>query len=699
VKKQHTRKRTFLYIFAALLLITIGSAAMVKSFTGFVSINEMLLFQIFTVLLYVAGYHRVWFSRISLMKRLLLMGGVLVIFWILVDRVSSFIMLQADEVHNIANEYVFILILVGFLGWIVLQFCKNLIFVQQSKSTLTMFRVLLVVVFIRILAVVIYTHMHLAETMNIHSGVLDSVSNSGFMLDDNMDFVSAGNIFTILIVSVAVINAFRVKWIHYLGKGDKVISLFLVAFFAVIAGDISGSTSDLTNMSQMAGAFVHSIALIALVYTSVAVVAIFFLLPSAGIMDKKMRELKSFQDLSSTIGSIFETDLLCKKAVRLAAEISGSDTAWIELYANNSYTIPAAYGKHIANVEKHAVELQAIRNDFSADTKGIILINDWTKDKRARPFGRKIHKKGGSLIASALFHKDKKIGYIYGITLHKYGFTDEIKGLFEAFAYQIAVALENANLVQLTIEQQIFREELRVAHDAQMRLLPRSKPLTSIADIDGFCMTANEIGGDLYDFISVSDDRIDLFVGDVSGKGASAAFYMAELKGVLLALAHYVDSPVEILSQANSFVRKNFEPGMFATMAYTVFIPSKKVIRFARAGHPPLIIIRDGSVRMIESAGMGLGLAQEKEFKDTLEEKELSLEKDDMMIIYTDGITEARNLHDEEYGEDAFVELLQGCADMRTEEVLKKIRSAIGEFSSGTQRHDDVTAVVLRIMS
>ena len=280
-----------------------------------------------------------------------------------------------------------------------------------------------------------------------------------------------------------------------------------------------------------------------------------------------------------------------------------------------------------------------------------------------------------------------------------FGFVEESRGLFQAFADQAAIALENANLVRVTIEQERYREELRLAHEAQMRLLPQKMPEMKGVDISGFCLTANDIGGDFYDVIEVDSDRMDIVIGDVSGKGASAAFYMAELKGAIQTLSRHFSSPKDILMEMNGFLHKHFEPQTFVTMIYGILYPEKRELHFVRAGHPPVGLIRRGTLSWIETEGMGLGMAPNPLLEKTLSTKTIHLKKGDTVVFYTDGLIEARNSQSEEFGEDALKRMLIHLSGLESKEMLQQVQKQMQSFTEGIPRHDDITLVIFKILS
>jgi len=331
------------------------------------------------------------------------------------------------------------------------------------------------------------------------------------------------------------------------------------------------------------------------------------------------------------------------------------------------------------------------------DEKGPVLINNLPKKRETRDFRRWRHK-AGSLLATMMRFKNKELGILCAIKKEMFGFTEDSRPLFQSFADQVSVALENSNLFQTTIEQKVYREELQMAHDAQMRILPRQMPEVEGVELGAYCMTANEIGGDFYDLIKVDDDRLDIVIGDVSGKGASAAFYMAELKGVIQALAPHFSSPKKILMEINGFAKNHFEPDTFVTMVYAILYPLKRKVHIVRAGHPPVALIRDDRIEWIETDGIGLGLVSNKFLNSSLRQKMIQLKKNDTVFFYTDGLIEARNSEGDEFGESKLEKVLIDLYGENPKSIIKKITARLSRYTRGVSRHDDVTFLTFKVI-
>lgn len=269
---------------------------------------------------------------------------------------------------------------------------------------------------------------------------------------------------------------------------------------------------------------------------------------------------------------------------------------------------------------------------------------------------------------------------------------DEVGELSQAFnqmADRLQLALQEHNL-RLRLE-----EELRVARDVQMRLLPDLEELQLSHCVQVALLPAFEVAGDYYDILPLSDGRLAFFIVDVSGKGTSAAFYAAETKGILTALDKERLSPQEVAIQLNELWCQAQRNNMFLTMIYGLFAPQTGHYSFVRCGHPPPLLrqTRGGDVHIhrLYPKGMGIGLHREL-FIPSLEVTEGSLQSGDSLVFYTDGLTEAQNSQGELFGEDRLeLHLKAGQGDLKTH-----LLEQVGNFIGTASLQDDLTLLILQ---
>lgn len=249
-------------------------------------------------------------------------------------------------------------------------------------------------------------------------------------------------------------------------------------------------------------------------------------------------------------------------------------------------------------------------------------------------------------------------------------------------------------------ERQRLQQELEIAREVQMSFLPKSDPNMKGLDIASRCVPALEVGGDYYDFVPLGPRQLGVAIGDVSGKGTQAAFYMTLAKGFLRALSTPSGSVSNVLKQINRLFYENVERGAFISMVYAVFETAKKRLRLTRAGHNPVLVWRakQKKLEVIQPNGLALGLEDGRKFSKTIQEVKISFAKGDCFIFYTDGFTEAMNKQKEEYGEDRFATTVQNFADLPAKQILEGVFAQVKVFIGKAKQHDDMTLVVVKVV-
>ena len=247
-------------------------------------------------------------------------------------------------------------------------------------------------------------------------------------------------------------------------------------------------------------------------------------------------------------------------------------------------------------------------------------------------------------------------------------------------------------------ERQRMQRELEIARDVQMSFLPVKDPIFNNLDIAGKCIPANEVGGDYYDYVVLDKNRLGIIIGDVSGKGTQAAFYMTLAKGFVKALSKTVDSPSEFLVKINELFFENVERGTFISMIYGIFDVEARTLTFSRAGHNPVIAKHSGKkeIELLNPVGLALGLEKGKIFNSTIKEIKVDLHPGDTFVFYTDGFTEAMNKYKIEFTEDRLTETILKSIDHTANDILEKTIADVNTFIGKAMQHDDMTMVVVK---
>jgi phosphoserine phosphatase RsbU/P len=256
------------------------------------------------------------------------------------------------------------------------------------------------------------------------------------------------------------------------------------------------------------------------------------------------------------------------------------------------------------------------------------------------------------------------------------------------------------HLLQVQREKQRLDDELRIARQIQKSLLPVRPPRMAGLDVADLCEPAREVGGDYYDFIELGPRQLAVLVADVSGKGTSAALYMAELKGLMLALSHTQPSPRRLLIDVNRLLADHLDNRSFITMTYAVIDLEHGTLTAARAGHTPLVVVSNGRSEVITPDGMVLGLrlpGAAERFEEILTEHTRRIAPGDVIVLYTDGITEAMDRDGELFGDEALARVLASQAHLNAAGIRERVVREVRAFVGDAEPHDDMTMVVLKV--
>ncbi|MBP1634972.1 MAG: rsbU 4 [Acidobacteria bacterium] len=277
---------------------------------------------------------------------------------------------------------------------------------------------------------------------------------------------------------------------------------------------------------------------------------------------------------------------------------------------------------------------------------------------------------------------------------------DQLGELAESFN-QMTASIED--LLRQAEEKKRLEEELRIAREIQMSLLPRGKAAIPGVSITTLCVPAREVGGDYFDLLPIDEDRLAVLIADVAGKGTSAALYMAELKGVVLSLVRSTPSPRQLLIAANRIISEHLDSRAFITMTYAVVDLRARTMTYARAGHTPLIYraanaAAGAGVRILAPDGLVLGLRIDggELFERLLQEESIPLSVGDLLLFFTDGISEAMNGESQMFGESRLGELVAEHGDLPTGELRERLLREIDAFVAGAPQHDDMTMILMK---
>jgi serine phosphatase RsbU (regulator of sigma subunit) len=520
--------------------------------------------------------------------------------------------------------------------------------------------------------------------------LLASVS-ARFIISDELSFISTT--FIVVSIMLMVMNSLRISWIAFLTKKEKITLLFLsvviTVLFIVNANNTGNESLMSLSLSKPFNVFISLILIYGAIYFSVLFFTTLFHIPTAEIFDRKAREVSSLQYFSKLITQVLDFDELTETVTDITTKVSNADASWI-IWKENDDFIPIA-NKNIGFVDSELINkfiLQKINWDDLSETTFLVLTEFDELVKVSNLYK--------ALAVSPLKAHGKVKGLLVAIRKDEDRFNEEDKNAIATFSDYASVAIENSGLLEESIEKERLEKELDVAREIQKKILPEKNPYYDELEISSVFIPAFEVGGDFYDFFEISNTKLGFVIADVSGKGISAAFIMAEVKGIFESLSKTIESPKEILIYANDILKHTLDNKTFVSAVYGLIDIEKGQMKLSRAGHCPVVLLRNDIAKSLKPSGIGLGISKDDHFKEHLDEVTIDLEENDAIVLYTDGITEAKNESLEDFGEKYFTEILLENRNNIVDEISKKVIQEVTMFSHNHSQYDDITLVILK---
>jgi phosphoserine phosphatase RsbU/P len=523
---------------------------------------------------------------------------------------------------------------------------------------------------------------------------LSFISNLFLKFDPAFDYPKDS--FYVVTIVLIFLNSLRVSWIAFLTKKQKYYLLIISVVLSILFGMDYAIVIENNVMREILYAFspgLHTIISLVMIYGIINFGVIFFTtlfhLPTAEAFDRKSDEVSSMMDLTKLVTQVFDFKELAETITTITARVCNADSAWLITKKDNTIELGSVHNIGFVDADRITNQLFGSgENDY--ETIEIIqydIVNPVVKNN-----GQTFK----SIAIAPLKVQGIINGYLFAARQRNNNFDPDEKKAVQAFADYAAVALENAKLIEESIEKERLEKEFDVARDIQRKILPSTIPTSDQLQISALFVPAFEVGGDYYDFFELENDRLGFVVADVSGKGISAAFIMAEVKGIFESLSKIIFNPKDLLINVNSILKVSLDKKNFVTAIYGVINKKTGVMNFARAGHTPLHICSSEKIERLQPAGIGLGLDYSIGFTSSIKEMEIQLKNNDIVICYSDGIPEAKNKMEEDFGYDRLDSLLVKNCNESLDKISNNIMKELTVFSQSHSQHDDITLVIFK---
>jgi sigma-B regulation protein RsbU (phosphoserine phosphatase) len=303
-----------------------------------------------------------------------------------------------------------------------------------------------------------------------------------------------------------------------------------------------------------------------------------------------------------------------------------------------------------------------------------------------------------SALLSPLRHANKDLGVLVVARRHQDGnFTANDFAVFRSAAEQSSFAIGNARIHREAHEKRAMDGELKNAREVQRILLPQQDPVVAGFRISGTNLPARIISGDYYDYIDLGAQKFGIVIADVSGKGVPAGMLMAMCRSALRSVASGEISPSNVMAAVNRQIFPDIREDMFISMTYSVLDTATGMLTLSRAGHEPALFFRreTGKVELLRSPGLALGIDSGAVFERVTRDQEVPLKAGDCVLFYTDGMKEAMNAHEEEFGMERMCESFRMAAPLGAEAVLTRMQEELAQFTGDGPQMDDITLVAI----
>ena len=507
-----------------------------------------------------------------------------------------------------------------------------------------------------------------------------------FFNHNNLDYSFLFGLTILLVISILL--AVNLKWIPYLNFKEKWKTLLFLFLIMGCAGVLFYRVLDSGNEGNLQINLTDNLFLMALfgfvfVYGLFSFLVTLFNLPTSSVFEQKLTEAINFQKLSQSIQPEESEEQVLDILLDSCISASFSDAAWIELNPKESFQVknPLRFLDESTKTEILSLLPQETQSWVPASM---------TEAPQAQAI-RITHPNYKSALVVHLLVNKSILARIVLIKEVKEGFNKEMIGIIGTFARQACISVENHRLLNQAIENERYQEELKIAQRVQKALLPLKLDHPASFDICAYSNTADEVGGDYYDTYQVDETHFVLIMGDVSGKGTSAAFHMAQMKGVFQSLIQLGIHPAEFMNKANAALSKCLERNHFITASIFEIDTVNNSFCHARAGHIPTLWYKaaEKEADFISIEGLGLGIVRNPTYKNHVQEETFEYRSGDILVLLTDGILEGRKETGEQFGYDRIKKIVEEHHQKSPIQLQQEIIDSLHQFVGGDGMIDD----------
>ncbi|MGB0523487.1 MAG: SpoIIE family protein phosphatase [Flammeovirgaceae bacterium] len=512
---------------------------------------------------------------------------------------------------------------------------------------------------------------------------ISSITHFFAVGEPNLYFFTAYGVFMLF----ALVLSINLRWVPYLNYRQKLMSIpMLLGLLACLGYFFKSILSYFANEPLVVDDISKSIFIAVLfsfvaIYTIASLLVIIFNLPTVSVFDSKFKEIAEFQRINDSLIGKSEKEIY-EVLLNNIAEVVRTDAAWLES-SNAKVFICKDMSKETALYYKNLLQSKGIGNSPKAYSNNYFIAKGHKVDYN-------------SILAVPIKSGEAHLGTVFLLKKMRGAFDNMMVTIVNTFVAQASIAIHNYKTLKSTPNAD---KSMLIAQKVHQRLLPTNGDQISDFDFYAYSEAAEAVGGDYYDFHQVADGKYAVIIADVAGKGITAAFTMAQVKGIFKSLVQVADSPHEFMRYANVALSDCLEKNVFVTASYFLIDTNESKIYFSRAGHCPSLYYnsRKDAVEYFQNQGLGLGIITDNKFERFINVTDFFYNPRDVLMLYSDGIVEASHLQTgEEYGYERLKAFLEANHDESLQQIGENLLKDINAFTGEGGLTDDHTFVLMR---
>lgn len=410
---------------------------------------------------------------------------------------------------------------------------------------------------------------------------------------------------------------------------------------------------------------------------------------------QRINELTAVYNVAMMLADARDLQKVLNRTVKVVCEVMDTKASSIRLVdeEHDELVVKATYNLSPQYLAKGPIRLSRAEIDkIALSPEGFEYVSNMGTDPRVQYPSESVREGVVSMLSVGMRYKGRPVGVLRVYTDHEQRFSPLKIDLLKAVAAQAGAAIENTRLVEESREREALEKQVQMAGEVQQRMIPQTPPSVPGLELSSVYVPCYTLGGDFYDLIPLQADNLGLAIADVSGKGVPASLTMASVRAFLRAQVDNLYYLYEVVQRINGMLYRDTKSSEFVTLFYGVLDARNRRFTYCNAGHPAPLLLRDGQIISLSNDNMVLGVSPDEKYTQSF----IDLRPNDLLLLYTDGVTDAMNFQQEAYGRHRLTEVFRKGGES-AETVAQNVLWELRKFVGMAKRTDDITMIVVRV--